>query len=209
MWGGCYMEYPQHRAREQDEEAVRQWRLVEWPRIKKKPGTKGRPSSQSGFMLQPTRRRTWAFSGHTPIHKVWDRLCRFKPPLPCRLDGSDWGCIRLITLIRKMWCPLLVILGMIRRKVVLILDRWSVHRAAVAVLQKRYPDRLTIEWLPLMHPNNPARSGIIQRLANFIPHIEDLAGRLHDHRPASRRFEAVCNLNCTWDSPKPPSRRRS
>ena len=28
---------------------------------------------QSGFMLQPTRRRTWALSGHTPIHKVWDR----------------------------------------------------------------------------------------------------------------------------------------
>ena len=24
-------------------------------------------------MLQPTRRRTWALSGHTPIHKVWDR----------------------------------------------------------------------------------------------------------------------------------------
>ena len=28
---------------------------------------------QSGFMLQPTRRRTWALSGHTPIHKGWDR----------------------------------------------------------------------------------------------------------------------------------------
>ena len=42
---GFSCQYPQHRAREQDEEAVRQWRLVEWPRIKKKPGTKGRPSS--------------------------------------------------------------------------------------------------------------------------------------------------------------------
>lgn len=33
--------YPQHRARERDEEAIRQWRVVEWPRIKKKPGKKG------------------------------------------------------------------------------------------------------------------------------------------------------------------------
>ena len=33
--------YPQHQVRERDEEAIGQWRLVEWPRIKKKPGTKG------------------------------------------------------------------------------------------------------------------------------------------------------------------------
>ena len=48
------------------------------------------------------------------------------------------------------------LLRMIRRKVVLILDRWSVHRAAAAVLQKRYPDRLAIEWLPAYAPElNP------------------------------------------------------
>ena len=41
---GFSCQYPQHRARERDEEAIRQWRLVEWPRIKKKPGTKGRSS---------------------------------------------------------------------------------------------------------------------------------------------------------------------
>lgn len=38
---GFSCQYPQHRAREQDEQAVRQWRLVEWPRIKKKPDKKG------------------------------------------------------------------------------------------------------------------------------------------------------------------------
>ena len=41
---GFSCQYPQHRARERDEEAIGQWRLVEWPRIKKKPGTKRRPS---------------------------------------------------------------------------------------------------------------------------------------------------------------------
>ena len=41
---GFSCQYPQHRARERDEEAIRQWRLVEWPRIKKSPAPSGRPS---------------------------------------------------------------------------------------------------------------------------------------------------------------------
>jgi transposase len=28
---------------------------------------------QTGFMLQPPVRRTWAPKGHTPIHYSWDR----------------------------------------------------------------------------------------------------------------------------------------
>ena len=99
---------------------------------------------QSGFMLQPTRRRTWALSGHTPIHKVWDRHDRLSvqaavtlPPRRQRLgvyfrmyehniDRQD------VILCRSS-------AAYERRKVVLILDRWSVDRAAVAVLHKRYP----------------------------------------------------------------------
>ena len=38
---GFSCQYPQHRARERDEEAIRQWRLVEWPRIKKSPAPGG------------------------------------------------------------------------------------------------------------------------------------------------------------------------
>ena len=141
---------------------------------------------QSGFMLQPTRRRTWALSGHTPIHKVWDRHDRLSvqaavtlPPRRQRLgvyfrmyehniDRHDVGSF------------VGHVMGMIRRQVVLILDRWSVHRAAVAILQKRYPDRLTIEWLPAYAPElNPAEQVWNHTkygdLANFIPdHIEDL-----------------------------------
>ncbi len=73
------------------------------------------------------------------------------------------------------------VMGMIRRKVVLILDRWCVHRAVVAVLKTRYPDRLDIEWLPAYAPElNPAEQVWNHTkygdLAHFIPdHIEDLA----------------------------------
>ena len=142
---------------------------------------------QSGFMLQPTRRRTWALSGHTPIHKGWDRHDRLSvqaavtlPPRRQRLgvyfrmyehniDRQD-----VVSFVGPL-------LRMIRRKVVLILDRWSVHRAAVAVLHKRYPDRLTIEWLPAYAPElNPAEQVWNHTkygdLANFIPdHIDDVA----------------------------------
>lgn len=41
---GFSCQYPQQRARERDEEAIRGWRLVEWPRSKKKPAKKTPPS---------------------------------------------------------------------------------------------------------------------------------------------------------------------
>ena len=67
-----------------------------------------------------------------------------------------------------------VIWRMIRRKVVLILDRWSVHRAAVAV-HKRYPDRLTIEWLPAYAPElNPA-----EQVWNHLSRSSQLHSRPH------------------------------
>jgi transposase len=38
---------PTGRALERDEEAIRQWKKVTWPRIKKKPSARGAPSSSS------------------------------------------------------------------------------------------------------------------------------------------------------------------
>ena len=117
---------------------------------------------QSGFLLQPTRRRTWALSGHTPIHPVWNRHDRLSvqaaitlPPRRKRLgiyfrlyehniDAQD-----VVSFVGHL-------LRMIRRKVVLIWDRWSGHRAAVAILQTRYPDQLEVEWIPAYAPElNP------------------------------------------------------
>lgn len=109
---------------------------------------------QSGFLLQPTRRRTWALSGHTPIHPVWNRPDRLSvqaaitlPPQRKRLSvyfrlyEHNIDAQEVVSFVGHL-------LRMIRRKVVLIWDRWSVHRAAVALLQKRYPDQLEVEWLP-------------------------------------------------------------
>ena len=66
---------------------------------------------QSGFMLQPTRRRTWALSGHTPIHKVWDRHDRLSVQaavtLPPRRQLGVLGMSIILT--GRMWYPLSVI----------------------------------------------------------------------------------------------------
>lgn len=44
---GFSCQRPERRAVERDEQAIRKWRRVEWPAIKKKPVSKGEPSSLS------------------------------------------------------------------------------------------------------------------------------------------------------------------
>lgn len=141
---------------------------------------------ESGFMLQPTRRRSWALQGHTPQHKVWDRHDRLSvqaaitlPPRRHRLGVyfqlhvENIGTAAVVTFVAHL-------LRMVGRKLILVLDRWSVHRAAVAILQERYPGKLDIEWLPGYAPElNPAEQVWNHTkygdLANFIPdHLDHL-----------------------------------
>ena len=105
----------------------------------------------SGFLLQPTRRRTWALAGHTPRHKVWSRHDRVsvqaavtRPPRRQRL-GVYFRLYEQNIHTQDGVSFVGYMMGMIRRNIVLILDRWSVHRTAVAIRQKRYADRLAIE----------------------------------------------------------------
>ena len=73
------------------------------------------------------------------------------------------------------------VMGMIRRKVVLILGSVECASRRGGGLAERYPDRLAIEWLPAYAPElNPAEQVWNHTkygdLANFMPdHIEDLA----------------------------------
>ena len=111
--------------------------------------------------------------------------CRFRPPLPLPPRRQRLGVYFQMYEHNINTQDVVSFVGhllrMIRRKVVLILDRWSVHRAAVAILHKRYPDRLTIEWLPAYAPElNPVEQvwnhTKYGQLANFMPdHIDDVA----------------------------------
>jgi len=143
---------------------------------------------ESGFMLQPVRRRTWAPSGQTPILKAWDRHDRLSAislisvsperrrlSLYFHLSPENLGADQLIWLLRELHRHH-------RHHVVLVWDRWNVHRSAAAYFQEHHPDGFTFEWLPSYAPElNPVEQCWNHTkhndLANFIPedvkHLEE------------------------------------
>lgn len=138
-------------------------------------------------MLQPVVRRTWAPRGKTPVHYSWDRHERI----------SVIGALTLSPMTRRIGVYftyqydnvrtenvvffLQFLHEQLQRKLVLVCDRWSVHRAAVRQLQIKHT-WLRVEWLPPYAPElNPVEAMWSYTkhcdLANFIPestsHLEN------------------------------------
>lgn len=70
---------PRRRARERDEEAIAGWKRDRFPDIVEAAGARDAHVvflDESGFMLTPTVRRTWAPQGNTPLLSCWDRRDR-------------------------------------------------------------------------------------------------------------------------------------
>jgi len=70
---------PRRRARERDEAAIRRWQAEQFPRIARDAQRRGAHLvflDESGFLLTPTVRRTWAPQGRTPVLDAWDRRDR-------------------------------------------------------------------------------------------------------------------------------------
>jgi transposase len=113
-------------------------------------------------MLQPVVRRTWAPRGQTPILRPWDRHDRLSAisvltVTPQRRLGLAWytqrGNIRgtdVVHVLRQLR-------RLVRRPLVLIWDRSSVHRAMVVRrFLARHARTLRVEWLPAYAPElNP------------------------------------------------------
>lgn len=135
---------------------------------------------ESGFMLQPVVRRTWAPKGQTPIQYSWDRHDRLSlisaltlSPLRCRFglycqvhshNIRFEEVMQFVTMLHRH----------LRRKFILVLDRYSAHRKAVRLLQAKHPDWFEVEWLPAYAPElNPVEMlwnhTKYADLANFIP----------------------------------------
>jgi transposase len=131
-------------------------------------------------MLQPVVRRTWAPKGQTPIQYSWDRHDRLSvvaaitlAPFRCRLglyfqihrDNVRFG--EVITFLR-------LIQRHLRRKFILVMDRYSAHRKAIRLLQETDIDWFEVEWFPSYAPDlNPVEMvwnhTKYAELANFIP----------------------------------------
>ena len=140
---------------------------------------------ESGFLLQPLRRRTWAPRGVTPIHYAWDRHDRWS--VIGALSLAPWA-LRIGVYFRLYDHNIVTedvvefvkhVHRQLGRKMILVWDRWNVHRSAAKQLV-RYP-WLQIEWLPAYAPElNPVESmwnhTKYSDLANFIP---DDACHLH------------------------------
>jgi transposase len=70
---------PERRARERDTEAILKWQSEEFPRIARDAQQRNAHLvflDESGFVLTPSVRRTWAPRGQTPILDAWDRRDR-------------------------------------------------------------------------------------------------------------------------------------
>ena len=113
-------------------------------------------------MLQPVVRRTWAPKGRTPIHYSWDRHDRLSTIAAITMSPRRlrFGLYFEIHDHNIRFDDVMVFITelhrCLRRKFILVLDRYSVHRKAVRLLQERHPDWFEVEWLPAYAPDlNP------------------------------------------------------
>ena len=77
---GFSSQKPERRALERDEDAIERWKKRTWPALKKKARREGRLIvfiDESGLSQRPTRVRTWAVKGQSPVvqfHFNWDHV---------------------------------------------------------------------------------------------------------------------------------------
>ena len=131
-------------------------------------------------MLQPTVRRTWAPKGKTPILKSYDRHDRLSAisaltvsPKRRRL-GLYFDILDHNVKADDFEVFVDHLLRRVGRPVILVIDRYSVHRSAAKKLLARHRTRLSVEWLPAYAPElNPDEQVWNQTkhadLANFVP----------------------------------------
>ena len=143
-------------------------------------------------MLQPVVRRTWAPQAQTPIHYSWDRRDRLsvisaislspkRKRLGLYFDVQDHNIVTddFETFVESL-------LRRLGRRIILVIDRWQVHRSGARRLLARFSRRLEIEWLPAYAPElNPteqvwARAKYVD-LANFLPNDVLELGRRISH----------------------------
>ena len=160
---------------------------------------------ESGFMLQPLRRRTWAPRGQTPIHYAWDRHDRWS--LLGALSLAPWA-LR-IGLYFQLYDRNIVapdVVGFVKqlhrqlgRKLIVIWDRWNVHRSAAKQLSQF--DWIQIEYLPAYAPElNPVEAlwnhTKYSDLANFVPADADNLRRSIVDSLAHQRIDQRLKYSC-------------
>ncbi len=138
-------------------------------------------------MLQPVVRRTWGPQGETPLQYRWERHDRLSgmsavTASPQRRHLDLYFALQEHNLhapdIESFVADLV---DHFPQGIILVMDRWQVHRSLARQLLRRFPRRVRIEWLPSYAPElNPAEQVWTRTkymdLANFCPEsLTDLA----------------------------------
>jgi len=141
---------------------------------------------ESGFMLQPVVRRTWAPKGKTPIQYSWDRHDRLSVISAITLSPvrQQLGlCFQIhnhnVTSVEVM-AFLTMIHRRLRRKFILVLDRLNAHRKAVRLLQAARRVRLAEQTVLI-------RNGELER--SLRPEVFDLAAVAAE---SAEKFKSLC-----------------
>lgn len=164
-------------------------------------------------MLQPVCRRTWAPRGQTPIQHAWDRHDRLSVIAAITLSAQRER-QGLFFQIRAhnirgpdMVAFLRALHRQLRRPIILVWDRYSVHRSAWRQLHEAGCKWLHVEWLPGYAPDlNPVEaiwshtkySDLANYVANDVHHLLDAVGGslndLHYDQRLLRSFVAWAGL---------------
>jgi hypothetical protein len=171
-----------------------------WPHIKKAQ-RKGKTIvflDESSFILQPMVRWTWAPKGQTPIRYNWDRrdrlsvisVIKISPKrrylgLYFAIQDSNICTDDFVTFVTQF-------LMHFPRGIILVVDRWMVHRSGVRQLREHFGRRVDVEWLPPYAPElNPVQQiwnhNKYGQLVNFI--VDDI-NNLADEVDSSLRYQA-------------------
>lgn len=143
---------------------------------------------ETGFVLQPLNRRTWALRGTRPQQVAWQRHDRLSVIGSLAVSPRRRR-VKLCFQVqpRNVRTPdVMRYLRALRRQhgghLIVVLDRWNVHRSAVKRLRQQGTSWLTVEWLPPYAPDlNPVEAlwshAKYSTLANFVPddldHLDD------------------------------------
>jgi transposase len=164
---GWTSQKPQVKAKERDEDGIRHWKEVEFPRIAAEARRRDAHLvflDESGFQLTPTVRRTLAPRGQTPILTCWDKRDKI-------------SAISAITLTPKRYLPDLAFQ--------LLPDKENFHGEEVVAFLKqlrRDMPRFTVIW---DRNNIHSRSRVVKAYLAEHPEIvtEDLPGYAPELNP--------------------------
>ena len=183
---GYSAQVPLPRALERDEEYIRQWKRVEWPKIQAEARRRGATLlflDESCVQSEPNVRRTWSIVGSRPEIVVRERnrmkfslisAVGVKGQLYFRISAMNesFDGLDVIDFLRYL-------LKEVRGKVLLLWDSGTIHRRKEVKqflweVRKRLKTRRFPTYAPELNPDEFVWSALkYQRLANFCPKTEE------------------------------------